>query len=110
MYVPFCKTIDAVADSDGGGGGAEGTFAPPLKSANKKNKCCNFIIFFHILWFKMQKFLARFARQRYLIILSIITSLKIYENDTWTYFIPSFYTAATVVNEEGKFYSKMQDF
>ena len=38
------------------------------------------------------------------------TSLKIYENDTWTYFIPSFYTAATVVNEEGKFYSKMQDF
>ena len=31
MYVPFCKTIDAVADSDGGGGGGGGDVRPPPK-------------------------------------------------------------------------------
>ena len=58
----------------------------------------------------MQKFLARFARQRYLKILSKITPLKIYENNTCTYIISSFYTAATVATEEGKFHLTMQDF
>ena len=51
----------------------------------------------------MQNFLARFARLRYLTMLSKITPLKSLENNTCTYILPSFYTAATVATGEGKF-------
>ena len=92
--------LNAVADSEG----AEGTFAPSLKSAKKSVLISPFP---HIWWLKMQNFLGSLRSPALFNIILNIALLKNLENNTCSYTLSSFYMVAT---GEGNFDMKMQDF
>ena len=91
------------------GGAGRDVRPPPLKSTPKKESVL-ISLFFHIWWLKMQNFLGSLRSPALFNIIINITLLKNLENNTCSYILSAFYTAATVATGEGYFDMKMQDF